>query len=394
MGSRLTTLVPTLNVIHRYRGCIRLMGAAMSSTRFRSAALLAGLTLIAAACGGGDDATFSAPESTAADAATAELEAQLRESGAFDDADFAALSTGEQDCIISALAERPDLAASALAESEPSSSDALELTTIMLECSPDMVRDLLADDSTDNAMLSALSDEQLTCIVDELVADPTALSDAIEGGDGTAMGLALLGCAPEVVAQSMADELGVTVDQAMCLLDDDGAFMQLMLAGDSLAEDDLDNVMTQMMAAFVDCGIDLGDMIDDALTGDAGDSSIDVSGDDYSIDLTEVRADCAAGDLEACDTLFFQSEVGSDDEDFGATCGGTTDGSTAGTCSYVPPSDDELAGYREGCASGDMAACDDLYYGSPIGSDDEQFAITCGGTTDGTEPGGTCSLGG
>ena len=37
--------------------------------------------------------------------------------------------------------------------------------------------------------------------------------------------------------------------------------------------------------------------------------------------------------MEACDQLFFLSDVGSDDEDFGRTCGGTADGTTAGLCS-------------------------------------------------------------
>jgi hypothetical protein len=38
-------------------------------------------------------------------------------------------------------------------------------------------------------------------------------------------------------------------------------------------------------------------------------------------DLDQLAADCAAGDLESCDTLYDDSPLGSRFEDFGATCG-------------------------------------------------------------------------
>ena len=42
---------------------------------------------------------------------------------------------------------------------------------------------------------------------------------------------------------------------------------------------------------------------------------------------------CGDGDMEACDSLFWQSEVGSDDEEFASTCGGLDPaGSHAGNC--------------------------------------------------------------
>jgi len=34
-----------------------------------------------------------------------------------------------------------------------------------------------------------------------------------------------------------------------------------------------------------------------------------------------------------------------------------------------------------------MEACDDLYYAAPSGSEDEEFGATCGGKTDGSDPG-------
>lgn len=377
----------------------------MKSIRHQVAriSIVGALALVVAACGGGDETTFSTPDDTAAATESSEapasddavsgdeatdLEAELRASDAFDDPDFMSLPVERQDCVISAVAARPSLAESALSDTGPDVADGLELTTILLECAPEMVRELMSDgDETGDAMLDALSDQQLECIVDALVADPTVLSDAIEGGDGTAMGLALLDCAPDVVAESMADELGVTADQAACLLKEDGVLMQLMLAGDDVSEEEAFSFLDDMFVAFEECGIDVESMMDESMLDPDLDSVVS-----EPLDFDELRQSCANGDMESCDVLFFQSEVGSDDEDFGATCGGTTDGSTAGSCSYVPPTTEEIAEYRAGCEAGDMDACDDLYYASDIGSDDEEFGATCGGTTDGTEP-GTCWLG-
>ena len=40
---------------------------------------------------------------------------------------------------------------------------------------------------------------------------------------------------------------------------------------------------------------------------------------------------------------------------------------------------EELAGFYKNCAGGDMEACDSLYWESPIDSDLELFATLCGG---------------
>jgi hypothetical protein len=41
--------------------------------------------------------------------------------------------------------------------------------------------------------------------------------------------------------------------------------------------------------------------------------------------------------------------------------------------------DEQLQPYYDACAGGDMAACDDLWFGAPLGSEQETFAETCGG---------------
>lgn len=104
--------------------------------------------------------------------------------------------------------------------------------------------------------------------------------------------------------------------------------------------------------------------------------------------MADLRSSCASGDMEACDDLYFDSSSGSDDEEFGNTCGGRTDGSTL--CTSVDPTrwaygdDAELDGLWDGCASGDLAACDSLWSEAPSGSEYEEFGRTCGGTTDGS----------
>ncbi|MEV7971687.1 DUF4190 domain-containing protein [Cellulomonas sp. NPDC089187] len=50
----------------------------------------------------------------------------------------------------------------------------------------------------------------------------------------------------------------------------------------------------------------------------------------------------------------------------------------------------ELDALHSGCAAGSMADCDDLYWAADIGSDEEEFADTCGGLT--TNAAGSCYL--
>lgn len=109
-------------------------------------------------------------------------------------------------------------------------------------------------------------------------------------------------------------------------------------------------------------------------------------GDDAELDV--LWDGCAAGDLGSCDTLYFQSPFGSTYETFGSTCGETTT-DQFGTCAGVTDTtsasvdgygdDAELDAYWDGCAAGDLASCDDLWFNSPIGSAYEAYAESCGG---------------
>jgi hypothetical protein len=250
------------------------------------------------------------------------------------------------------------------------------------------VRAVLGDGDPETAsMLAELSDGDIACLLDEAGLDADSLDASMLDDEDTttALGLGLLRCAPDVVAEAMAAEMGVTVEQASCLLSEDGAFMQMVLADDTgeMTDEESFEVLGELFQAMADCGIDMGDMID----MDDG-SLTDLGG----LDPGQLRAECEAGDMDSCDSLFYSSETGSDDEDFGATCGGTTDGSTAGMCGYEAPTEAELEALADGCLSGDMAACDDLYFSSEFGSELEEIAATCGGTADGSTA-GMCSSG-
>jgi hypothetical protein len=114
--------------------------------------------------------------------------------------------------------------------------------------------------------------------------------------------------------------------------------------------------------------------------------------DQFALDGTELdvlQASCAEGDWEACDWLFIQAPAGSDYEGFGGTCGGLTDGSRWCTDEFGSSSaygtDPYLDGLMDACALGDWAACDALFMESPVGSEYEEFGNTCGYLTDGTQ---------
>jgi len=102
----------------------------------------------------------------------------------------------------------------------------------------------------------------------------------------------------------------------------------------------------------------------------------------YNNHMDDLRSDCAVGNMAVCDDLYRESRPGSDDEEFGDTCGGRTAGGTY--CAGLDPTrgtygtDADLDTLWDACDAGDGAACDDLYWQAPIGSGFEQFATTFG----------------
>ena len=120
-------------------------------------------------------------------------------------------------------------------------------------------------------------------------------------------------------------------------------------------------------------------------------------GDDEDLDF--LYDECDAGDLEACDELYYESPSNSAYEDFGSTCGDREDdlygecaAELGGELDEEESGEDpelDLGDLRDACAAGDMEACDELYFDSPVGSDEEEFGSTCGGRQD--ETNGDCA---
>lgn len=120
-------------------------------------------------------------------------------------------------------------------------------------------------------------------------------------------------------------------------------------------------------------------------------------------DVEALVASCEDGDMADCDQLYWITPIGSDAEMVAMTCGGTLPRESGGTCvartdgtptaSTTPTTTTPVGGAgTEGsygsdpvldtlwdlCELGEPDACEDLYWESPIGSEYEHFAMTCG----------------
>lgn len=120
-------------------------------------------------------------------------------------------------------------------------------------------------------------------------------------------------------------------------------------------------------------------------------------------DLDALWDACADEDWDACDQLYFESLFLSEYERFGDSCGdrreaggelcvevfgdgvSTTGPDLADGDTYGD--DPELDEVWDQCDEGDLGACDELYFSSPIDSGYEQFAVTCGDRNEEETPG-------
>jgi hypothetical protein len=98
-------------------------------------------------------------------------------------------------------------------------------------------------------------------------------------------------------------------------------------------------------------------------------------GDDPTLDQLWDR--CEAGMMAECDQLYWDSPLGSRYESFGATCG-DEQGRAAGACTTSTTVETSPTELQTACGAGDWVACDELYWSSPIDSDNETFGATCG----------------
>ena len=110
---------------------------------------------------------------------------------------------------------------------------------------------------------------------------------------------------------------------------------------------------------------------------------------DIAAEFFDLAQACFDGDPAACDDLFAGTPVGSVDEAYGDTCGGRINEEEgegfAVACAdlmvgAVPvPGDIVDVANADGCFSGDMIACDDLFRAAEPGSTDQIYGGLCGG---------------
>ena len=94
-------------------------------------------------------------------------------------------------------------------------------------------------------------------------------------------------------------------------------------------------------------------------------------GSDPTLDM--LYDGCGAGSLADCDMLFLGSEIGSEYEDYSLTCGSTTEPIDANitTCMLDQQDLSELSDLIAHCESGFYLACDVVYSTTLVGSADE-----------------------
>jgi hypothetical protein len=108
----------------------------------------------------------------------------------------------------------------------------------------------------------------------------------------------------------------------------------------------------------------------------------DVSSTETGLEL--LYEGCVAGSSSDCDMLYYSSPLDSEYESESLVCGGRTASRNPqqATCMVEEDALDELDDVRTQCRGGFYAACDLMYYISPIGSEDETFGATCAGLMD------------
>lgn len=127
-------------------------------------------------------------------------------------------------------------------------------------------------------------------------------------------------------------------------------------------------------------------------------------------DVAQLTEDCLGGDMVACDTLYLETPVGSDGEFIGETCGNRNDPAPAqceiihgavfdpaaeigidAVAAFGYGDDPELDLLWDGCVSGDMLDCDDLFFQAPVGSEYESFGESCGDRVEAVDSRGLCA---
>ncbi len=348
-------------------------------SKFVALAAVVGLAL--SACGGSDSEGSNAAESddaAASSEASSDRIADLRASATLAEGAFQGLTSDIQLCMLNAISADETLS-DALISGDESPPVQISLMRVLLDCDGEAALELISGSA---GGLDQLSEEEFSCLIDSL-ADDAVLADAVSG-TGELLAGAVIACAPEAMVEQLAAELGITTEQTECLIASDSGFIDLMLAGGPTTEEETSAFIEVIAEISAECGLDDVFGLSDLTTPS---TSEDDSGDYVEVDqeiLDEQFGLCADGDMQACDDLYFNAPIGSDEEAFGKSCGDTSESELGGNCASLS------IDYRSDCAAGDMEACDQLFFFSEVGSEDENFGATCGGTADGTTA-GLCS---
>ncbi len=181
-------------------------------------------------------------------------------------------------------------------------------------------------------------------------------------------------------ARSFTAQLGagaeISDDESRCMLND------LVTTSDdvgrALIRPESDDVAL-LLAAAERC-FDDSDLA--VLRGDAGAGPQRV-GDDAGLDA--VHGECVAGNETACELLIHVSSEGSEYFETGRTCAGRGDGSSPCVPDLIvtenggiDQSSPGLTPLADRCVAGDMLACDLVYWISDIGGALEHLGHTCG----------------
>ena len=305
-------------------------------------ALLAAFLIAASSCGSDSDST-SALEALGFSADEAECYQDAYDTAGFD---------------ISEVLQANDL----------SDEDASTRDQIAADCSGVAVDDSADDDSADDDS------------ADDDSADETGSARSLDD---------LSALEREIVEGMMAD--GVPEQGALCVVDaiqnEDIDLGQLLRAGDDASE----LLSPEMMTVVFSCMEELFDADSFSFDDFREPSDLEASSYGDNSDLDDLWDACGGGDGAACDELYWNSPVGSEYEEYGNTCGNRKkDG--AFSCEVVigggeslPAGDAMFYGddaylddLWDACADSDPLACEDLYVESPIGSEYEDFGATCG----------------
>ena len=353
---------------------------AVLQSKFVAVAAVVGLTL--SACGGSGSEGSDAAESDAAAAsseASSDQIADLRASATLAEGAFQGLTADNQLCMLNTISEDESLSEALIAGDETPPVQ-IALMRVLLECDGEAAFELI---SGGDGGLDQLSEEEFTCLIDSMLADDAVLADAVSGTGELIAGV-LIDCAPEAAVADLASELGITTEQATCLMTADNGFLDLLMSGEPTTDEEAMEFLGAIAELSEECGLE--DVF--GLTDLTSPSPDEDDLDDYvAVDqelLDEQYGLCAEGDMVACDDLYFNAPFGSDEEAFGKSCGDTEENEFGGSCASLS------IDYRSDCAAGDMEACDQLFFFSEVGSEDENFGATCGGTADGTTA-GLCS---